>query len=425
MISIIMPVFNTAGYLKNAIDGIIGQTYDDWELICINDGSTDDTPDILGYYSKLDQRIKVISQENKGAGLARNAGLGLASGEYVTFLDSDDQVMPEFLMSLYETITEHDADVSICNISINDGENTIHCDKSSGIPEGIFEIRDLGDSAFFDCRNVVWNKLIRRKLVLDKGIHFQNLTSSNDVYFSCMTILQAGRIAYSDASSCIVHCISRKGQISEHRNPQNFIKCVDKLIVDADNYLVEVGIRRKIIELFLRGGLDELRRAPNNYVRELFYDSLVEYLMNHADYFEPASFWQTFLKAQFLSKNYDSGWWKVEEFFFIQMMLKKAEIEKILRESCRPCLWGMGKRGRLFLEYCRKENMKMYAVTDKCISKAYAVIEKLSNTPAVMDTVKVIHEADLIIASNRAVYRYVNKLTDVKIVNLEDYCPIV
>ena len=89
-VSLIVPVFNTAPFLRECLESVLAQTFPDWELVCVDDGSTDDSPRILAEYSARDERIVVLRQSNSGQGAARNAGLGKARGEYVLFLDSDD-----------------------------------------------------------------------------------------------------------------------------------------------------------------------------------------------------------------------------------------------------------------------------------------------------------------------------------------------
>ena len=95
--SIIMPVYNTALYLKKSIQSVIEQTYENWELICVNDGSTDDSLEICEHYAKQDSRIKVFSKVNEGVSVARNFGLKKVTGERVIFLDADDWLSSNYI----------------------------------------------------------------------------------------------------------------------------------------------------------------------------------------------------------------------------------------------------------------------------------------------------------------------------------------
>ena len=96
-VSVILPVYNVSDYLRQCMDSIVGQTLKDIEIICVDDGSTDDSLAILKEYEAKDQRVKVIQQANAGAGAARNKGLEIATGEYLSFLDSDDFFEPDMV----------------------------------------------------------------------------------------------------------------------------------------------------------------------------------------------------------------------------------------------------------------------------------------------------------------------------------------
>lgn len=114
MISVIVPVYNVEKYIEKCIRSVLDQTYKEFELILVNDGSTDGSGDICDMYERKDGRIRVLHQENKGLSEARNAGLFICTGEYITYIDSDDSVEPDYLEELYRNLAEHRADVSVC-----------------------------------------------------------------------------------------------------------------------------------------------------------------------------------------------------------------------------------------------------------------------------------------------------------------------
>lgn len=117
-ISVIIPVYNVADYLRECIDSVISQTYTNIEIILIDDGSTDDSGKICDEYEQKDNRIKVMHKPNGGVSSARNAGLGAADGELITFIDSDDWIDTDTIELLQKNLTEHSADISCCNISL-------------------------------------------------------------------------------------------------------------------------------------------------------------------------------------------------------------------------------------------------------------------------------------------------------------------
>lgn len=114
MISIIIPIYNVEKYLSKCIESLVGQTYKDIEIILINDGSPDHCLSICEQYSKKDNRIIVINQENKGVSAARNAGLKIAKGEYIGFIDPDDWIAVDMYEGLHSVIKQSDVDMVIC-----------------------------------------------------------------------------------------------------------------------------------------------------------------------------------------------------------------------------------------------------------------------------------------------------------------------
>lgn len=112
-ISIIIPAYNVAGYIEHCIDSILAQTFEEYEVIVVDDGSTDATPEIIDTYAQKDSRIHVIHKKNEGVSIARNTGIDLAAGEYFLFFDGDDFSENYTLEELYQTITEKEADTII------------------------------------------------------------------------------------------------------------------------------------------------------------------------------------------------------------------------------------------------------------------------------------------------------------------------
>ena len=114
LISIVVPVYNVEKYITRCLDSILNQTYTNFELILINDGSTDSSGKICEDYQSRESRITVLNQENQGLSAARNEGIEIAQGKYITFIDSDDYVYPKYLEKLLNAIIEHKADISLC-----------------------------------------------------------------------------------------------------------------------------------------------------------------------------------------------------------------------------------------------------------------------------------------------------------------------
>ena len=114
-ISVIVPVYNTEKYLPDCLNSVLQQTFSDWEAICVNDGSLDNCEKILTQYAQKDKRIRVFSQDNQGVSAARNLALDHAKGDYICFLDSDDELAPTFLEKMYHQITTTSSDLVSCD----------------------------------------------------------------------------------------------------------------------------------------------------------------------------------------------------------------------------------------------------------------------------------------------------------------------
>lgn len=166
-ISVIVPVYNVEKYLRRCLDSILNQTFDDFELILVNDGSKDQSLFICNEYSVSDSRIKFINQANQGSSVARNTGLDVSSGDYIIHIDSDDWLELNMLELLYNAAVKTDADIVACNICRDDGAGnrqdcrfaySVEREKQLHISEGL--------------STAVWNKLVRRSLYLENEIRF-------------------------------------------------------------------------------------------------------------------------------------------------------------------------------------------------------------------------------------------------------------
>lgn len=201
-ISLIIPVFNTEKYLEQCLDSAINQTLPDIEIICINDGSSDNSLEILKRYAQKDSRIKYLSQKNSGQSSARNKGLNIAQGEYIAFLDSDDWMQLDMLEKLYHNAKEQDCDISMCSITVFNeisGLKTEHdCYLSLDIipkkfDNKIFNWFDLKDFIFKICV-VPWNKIYKNRFLKENNITFCENFVFEDNLFCVETFIKAQKM---------------------------------------------------------------------------------------------------------------------------------------------------------------------------------------------------------------------------------------
>ncbi len=178
LISIIIPIYNAEKWLQRCINSVLNQTFSHFELLLVDDGSTDRSSEICDMNALQDERIKVCHKKNGGASTARNKGIEMARGEFISFIDADDYIRPEFLETLLSLLLEHDADISACDFWwIKDGE------KTEPVKDSFVKVSDEPLTYFehvgWACGVVVWNKLYRRKLFetrrfLEEEIHHQD-----------------------------------------------------------------------------------------------------------------------------------------------------------------------------------------------------------------------------------------------------------
>ncbi len=183
-VSVIVPVYNGEKYIRQCLDSIVNQTLKEIEIICVDDGSTDDSIHILEIYQQADSRIHIVRQQNLYAGVARNTGLDKACGEYVIFWDCDDYFALDALEKMYHKAKKHQADICICDAQDFDSESgdlMTHVYLHEPLPEiEVFNINQFKLHFYEITSPVTWNKLILRSLMTDEHIRFQNLKHSND-----------------------------------------------------------------------------------------------------------------------------------------------------------------------------------------------------------------------------------------------------
>jgi glycosyltransferase involved in cell wall biosynthesis len=190
MISVIIPVYNAEKYLKKCLKSVIEQTYKEFEVILINDGSTDNSAVIAKYFEQKDKRIRVIEQENSGPAQARNRGIEAAVGEYIAFIDSDDWVSPEMLMELYNAAERETADLVICGFEYFSKGKTRRV--SQNIEPGVYIGENIEKLAYDliatyekkRLRPFSVVRMVRREILFKEHIRFDNkLKRSEDYLF--------------------------------------------------------------------------------------------------------------------------------------------------------------------------------------------------------------------------------------------------
>lgn len=195
-VSVIIPVYNAERYCSDTISSVLNQTYKNFEIIIVDDGSTDNSLKIIEDFANHESRIKVIHTENYGVSHARNVGLSYASGEWIHFIDSDDYIEPNMMQEMYNIISKHnDVDVVISGVNkIFESESKREIQKFNNM--SLNNRKEIGDyllSINFMHRdmllNYLWNRWIKRSIISSNNIFFdESLSLGEDFVFNCEVI---------------------------------------------------------------------------------------------------------------------------------------------------------------------------------------------------------------------------------------------
>lgn len=240
LISLIMPVYNSGDYLEDTLASVLNQSFDDFELVCVNDGSSDGSIDILRKFAENDSRIKIVSQENSGSGVSRNRGLKESSGEYVFFIDSDDYIDPDFLRICYESISEDDFDFIMFQVaSIRDD---IKDDDVMFTPYHLNEKfifnYEVNKGGVLNSYFAPWSKFYRKEFLTEKDIYFDENLPYEDVIFHIKSMIKAMKILF--IPECIYYYrLDNPGSLST--NFSSHIKIFD-VIESVREFLIDENL---------------------------------------------------------------------------------------------------------------------------------------------------------------------------------------
>lgn len=198
LISVIVPVYNMEKYLKRCVDSILVQTYRQLEIILVDDGSTDTSPVICDDYAVKDKRIRVIHKENGGLSDARNAGLAIATGNYIGFVDSDDWIEPDMYKDMYEAVVKNRAQMAVCRYAEIYPDRIIDGSCNDVVVLSRDEVLDIFicEHSQYKIYNSVWSKLFQRELIGDTK--FPKGRNSEDIVFTTKAFCRLKCCVYID-----------------------------------------------------------------------------------------------------------------------------------------------------------------------------------------------------------------------------------
>lgn len=254
-ISVVMPIYNASDYLKTAIDGVLGQTLTDIELICVDDGSTDSSLAILKEYQQADERVRIVTESNAGPSSARNKGLARARGKYVIFLDADDFYDYTLLEKLYDLAEEQRLDITVCKFDIYNNrkskfEDNIRSDHGEIFTESeVVSKNDYPDVILSCTTGYVWNKLFRREFLVEKELAFDtDLRVFEDTHFVVTALSLADRVG-----KCHERLIHHRVYTNQPRNKlfKKYFRQVPVVYAKIKEFLRAHGMYTPLSQSFL------------------------------------------------------------------------------------------------------------------------------------------------------------------------------
>ena len=289
LVSVVVPVYNVLPFLKRCLDSIICQTYSNLEIIIVDDGSTDGSGLVCDEYKKKDSRIKVIHRENGGLSEARNTGIEIFNGKYITFIDSDDWIEPSYVEYLYTLISENKADMVQCAFRYIDSNHKVYNKVSNTQEILVYEKKQATKDLLLTKHlfSSAWGKLYQRRffeyLRYPKGKLFEDIPVTYDV------VLSSNIIVYGDIA-LYNYYYNNQGISKAKFNPRRldvieFISgAVDKVVQEYPELKLDcdVAMFRTYLGVFL--SFDENTKYGN--IEEEIWQSLKKYrqsVINNSD----------------------------------------------------------------------------------------------------------------------------------------------
>lgn len=267
-ISVIVPVYNVERYLTRCINSILNQTFIDFELILVDDGSPDNCPSICDEFKSKDKRVKTIHKQNGGISSARNTGIDLAEGEYLSFIDSDDWIEKDMLQVLYELAVSKKADVAECAFQRVEEEEQRQklCNITPKISERSGEAAIVALYSGAGASNAVWNKLYKRR-VFD-SLRFPEGINYEDSYLMPQIVYTANKVVYTTYVG--YYYFQRCGSITKS---EFTVKNTNKIVVyeAVRDFLMKNGLVRAMahndatLAFIMINNIEELKKSKLDY----------------------------------------------------------------------------------------------------------------------------------------------------------------
>lgn len=326
-VSVIIPVYNAEKYLEECLDSLLRQTFTDMEIICVDDGSTDSSVEILKRFQEKDRRIRVLTQENQYAGIARNNGMKIAQGEYLLFLDADDFFEDTLLEKTYSQGKKTGADIVLFGAKQYNRKTGCVSPaswylKKAAVPEENPFSRKTQDTDIFAITTPApWTKLFRKEFIDSEGIYFQGLQNSNDVYFTLTALAAAEKITCVEEDLVFYGVgVEESLQGSKKFSPVCFLEAYCAVYEELNRRGIYGEVEEGFLNVLLSGCAHNLRTVTEWDARRCICQC-----MNEPEFMKTGLMER---KAEYFRKP--------EDFIFIKGLLNAADWEKHHRKNLMP-----------------------------------------------------------------------------------------
>lgn len=280
-VSVIVPVYNTERYLEQCLNSILDQTLREIEVICVDDGSSDQSVEMIQKLAGEDERLHLLTQKNSGGGAARNLGMSRARGKYLMFLDSDDFFHPQLLEKMMQRCEETGAQICTCKARCYHEDLGFETAEPASmreeyLPEGdVFCWKDMPEEIFNTFHNWPWNKMFLHSFVREKNLKFQEIKRTNDMYFTCTAMMEAERITVLKEELVWYRVgISGSCQTTNREAPLDFFDA----FLSLKKYLEDRGVFEEVKKSFVNHALDgciaNLNSQENSRAQEALYEKM-------------------------------------------------------------------------------------------------------------------------------------------------------
>lgn len=374
-----MPVYNSEKYLSMALESLLNQTLKDIEIICIDDGSTDNSMQILEDFQKKDNRIIILSQNHLYAGVARNYGMSVASGKYLSFLDADDYFVPQMLEKAYVNAEEEKADIVIFN-----GEYFVDNLESAYMSTGFLKESLMPNSNGFDNRNKIqnilnitnpapWNKIFSAEFIRKNKIKFQSCKRGNDLFFIEIALALSERIGIVRENLIYYRTkneVSLQGTIKE--SPDYFINILLDIRLELKKRKIFNKVEKSFRNLCLDNCLYNLSNTLDAFAFEQLYTIIKEYAFKEFNIYNSleSDYYNSYAYQEYIYiANHTSLEFCMKR---IREISERNTIKNYLfpfdkvEKNSRIVLYGGGNVGRAFYSQIRKSK---YCILEVWVDK--------------------------------------------------------